>query len=244
MGMVYDELQNACDCGGHKLCNDRVVFAPCPRMIGPNICKEVTLGTLLPHPHACDVFFQCGTVGPLVFKCPQGTVFNPTINVCDWPHNTNCEADQVAVDMKRQFVQCFGSICRPSPSWTVCNCPNFSGCPCTCAPAISQPLEVHITPKPIVATTTRAPETTPAPTMDINVFEEETHNRTSHVALQMCPSVDHEDPQQPVHLPHEQCHFFYKCYLGVPITFKCPSGLVWNIDLDRCDYRSDFVCQM
>jgi len=43
-----------------------------------------------PDPESCESFYQCSNGVPYFQPCPTGLVFNPNINVCDWPHNHHC----------------------------------------------------------------------------------------------------------------------------------------------------------
>lgn len=42
------------------------------------------------HPHDCTKFIQCAHSGLYVQSCGPGTMFNPSLLVCDWPSNVNC----------------------------------------------------------------------------------------------------------------------------------------------------------
>ncbi|XP_026825303.1 uncharacterized protein LOC105281160 isoform X1 [Ooceraea biroi] len=47
---------------------------------------------LLPHHGDCTKFLQCAHGATYIMNCGPGTVFNPAIGVCDWPHNVKgCE---------------------------------------------------------------------------------------------------------------------------------------------------------
>lgn len=41
----------------------------------------------LSHPDDCKKFLQCAHGVTYVTDCAPGTVFNPAISVCDWPHS-------------------------------------------------------------------------------------------------------------------------------------------------------------
>lgn len=45
---------------------------------------------LLPHPQFCNAFVQCSNGIKSFQICGEGTVFNPSTSVCDWPKNVNC----------------------------------------------------------------------------------------------------------------------------------------------------------
>lgn len=42
------------------------------------------------HPHDCTKFIQCAHSGLYVQSCGPGTLFNPSLLVCDWPKNVQC----------------------------------------------------------------------------------------------------------------------------------------------------------
>ncbi|XP_043522587.1 uncharacterized protein LOC122535258 isoform X6 [Frieseomelitta varia] len=47
---------------------------------------------LIAHPSNCTKFLQCANGGTYIMDCAPGTVFNPSISVCDWPNNVRgCE---------------------------------------------------------------------------------------------------------------------------------------------------------
>ncbi|XP_026296178.1 uncharacterized protein LOC724971 isoform X4 [Apis mellifera] len=47
---------------------------------------------LIAHPLDCTKFLQCANGGTYIMDCGPGTVFNPAVMVCDWPHNVKgCE---------------------------------------------------------------------------------------------------------------------------------------------------------
>ncbi|XP_072745020.1 uncharacterized protein [Anoplolepis gracilipes] len=54
-------------------------------------CPPYLIG-LLPHYGDCTKFLQCAHGTTYIMNCGIGTVFNPTIGVCDWPRNVKgCE---------------------------------------------------------------------------------------------------------------------------------------------------------
>ena len=43
-----------------------------------------------PYPNDCSKFIQCAHGLANIMHCGPGTVFNPNLNVCDWPKNVKC----------------------------------------------------------------------------------------------------------------------------------------------------------
>ncbi|XP_049859408.1 chondroitin proteoglycan-2-like [Schistocerca gregaria] len=44
----------------------------------------------LPDSQNCSLFYKCDHAAPVLFVCPDGLHFNPTLEVCDWPANAGC----------------------------------------------------------------------------------------------------------------------------------------------------------
>ncbi|XP_049807761.1 probable chitinase 10 isoform X2 [Schistocerca nitens] len=45
-----------------------------------------------PHAYNCSQFCKCDHGVPIKFDCPVGLHFNPVLEVCDWPHSSNCSS--------------------------------------------------------------------------------------------------------------------------------------------------------
>lgn len=52
-----------------------------------NECKGAHHGAYLPDDGNCSIFYRCVWDRLVQMNCPNGTVFNPTLSVCDWPAN-------------------------------------------------------------------------------------------------------------------------------------------------------------
>lgn len=58
--------------------------------VGP--CGGSQVG-VVPHPTDCSRFYICGGNGNgLEFSCPAGTLFDPTLSVCNWADAVNCQS--------------------------------------------------------------------------------------------------------------------------------------------------------
>ena len=84
--------------------NFPVITTTKPTFTTPNTSNPQTPATglglcefegYLRDPNDCSVFYLCvkieNTFIQYPFKCPFGTVFNPSIEVCDWPNNVVCK---------------------------------------------------------------------------------------------------------------------------------------------------------
>uniref|UniRef100_A0AAG5D9Z8 chitinase n=1 Tax=Anopheles atroparvus TaxID=41427 RepID=A0AAG5D9Z8_ANOAO len=62
----------------------------------PSTTDEPCVGApvgFVPHPRDCSRYFIClGNDTGIEFTCPAGTLFDPTLNVCNWADNVNCES--------------------------------------------------------------------------------------------------------------------------------------------------------
>ena len=61
------------------------------------VCPTLALGEdyHFLNPDNCAAFYKCtadvgGTLKAVRQDCSSGLLFNPTINVCDWPYNVDC----------------------------------------------------------------------------------------------------------------------------------------------------------
>jgi len=80
-GLLFSEVTERCEYPAYVKCDDK-----------PKYCKD----GIYPVPGICNAFYQCSN-GIWWDKqyCPDGLLFNPEIEVCDWPENVECkESDQ------------------------------------------------------------------------------------------------------------------------------------------------------
>ncbi|XP_053597438.1 uncharacterized protein LOC103578371 isoform X2 [Microplitis demolitor] len=69
--------------------NNQNTWRPIParqQVIQPVVCPRDFSG-LLKHPTDCGKFLQCDHGSTFIMDCGPGTVFNPSVSVCDWPYN-------------------------------------------------------------------------------------------------------------------------------------------------------------
>ena len=57
------------------------------------------------------------------------------------------------------------------------------------------------------------------------------------------PQCPFPDPGYSVFFPHpEDCHWFFHCQNGVAYCHECPGDLLWNTEIDACDYAYRVDC--
>jgi len=64
-------------------CENRPVTGPEGELLGENECLNKT-GDHLSNGDDCRTFYRCVWDKKVLMHCPEGTVFNPEINVCDY----------------------------------------------------------------------------------------------------------------------------------------------------------------
>merc|ERR1711936_56263 len=74
----------------------------CDMVLSLSLRVSLTLLTLLPpsqqacpglypHPSQCDKFYQCDSHSSYLFNCPQGTLFDINIGVCNHKYLVKCQ---------------------------------------------------------------------------------------------------------------------------------------------------------
>ena len=59
--------------------------------LGTNPCENCNTGLCFePHPFECNKYYMCDYQHAVVMTCPGNLVFNPLINVCDYPEEVDC----------------------------------------------------------------------------------------------------------------------------------------------------------
>ncbi|XP_031575022.1 chitin-binding domain protein cbd-1-like [Actinia tenebrosa] len=101
--------QDPNDCSGFINCWDgRIFFQKCPKGLNfnpktkycdwpenvtcPDFCASRPDG-IYPDPETCKGFIHCHNNRTARKNCPTGTLFNPKLKVCDWPHNVDCPTE-------------------------------------------------------------------------------------------------------------------------------------------------------
>lgn len=46
---------------------------------------------LFSNPDDCSIYYMCTSTGLIEYKCPEGLLFNPELQTCDWPINEPCK---------------------------------------------------------------------------------------------------------------------------------------------------------
>merc|ERR1711942_334370 len=56
------------------------------------VCPDSADGltVFVPHPTDCSKYFACHGSRPILMECPPGLVFDPALNVCNYPQFVDC----------------------------------------------------------------------------------------------------------------------------------------------------------
>merc|ERR1711915_106882 len=58
------------------------------------ICTESVDGypVFISHPTECNLYYMCAGLTPVLMSCPGELFFDPSLNVCNWPDQVDCQA--------------------------------------------------------------------------------------------------------------------------------------------------------
>merc|ERR1719348_2278189 len=48
--------------------------------------------SLHPHPSECNLYYMCAGLKPVLMSCPGDLFFDPSLNVCNWPDQVDCQS--------------------------------------------------------------------------------------------------------------------------------------------------------
>ncbi|KAF2353390.1 Chitin binding domain [Trinorchestia longiramus] len=182
---------------------------------------------LLPNPRDCTKYYQCVGGVAVPRTCPDGTYFNPTFAVCDYPDHSGCTADP--------DFDCWGTTARPvstappaettaAPVVTTADQETTAGAEETTAAAVETTAAAVDT--TAAATTAAAVDTTAAAVVTTEPAE----------CIPPCPSNEAVYPNP------RDCNSYFQCSNGDPYLFYCYFGLYFNPETGKCDFPSNVDC--
>ncbi|XP_050562071.1 chondroitin proteoglycan 2-like [Spodoptera frugiperda] len=210
------------------------------------ICTIDMVGVMLPHPK-CDHFYTCFFGSTAEQYCGDGLLFNPELQVCDWPFNVDC-GDRI-VPPTKLIAEKTTKIDNRSPAEI-------------CAEEGSEGLILdHEYCDKYYKCNNGKPVTMPCPP---NLL-------WSHVFCYWADRVDCGDRIRPegfdqepddgvndnltpaeifcnqlgtwnVIFAHENCNQYYQCIFGKPIVLSCPANLFYDLEKHICDWPENVNC--
>ncbi|KAK2576108.1 hypothetical protein KPH14_007442 [Odynerus spinipes] len=220
----------------------------------------------LPHETNCSLFYKCDEGKKVVQSCPAGLVFNPVLQVCDFPVNVNCTNKVNAIEAEKldvmEFVASSSTVPPPTPGVipTECppdnsgsavqlphetNCSLFYKCDegkkvvqsCPAGLVFNPVLQVCDFPENVACSNV---ENFDLIGFDTDEMEGSTESPASCIGT--CPPVDPHN--YTVLLPNTDCTKYCKCSNGQAIVRKCPVGLHFDPVEKVCNYPYIAKCDV
>ncbi|XP_049957899.1 chondroitin proteoglycan-2-like [Schistocerca serialis cubense] len=224
----------------------------------------------LPDSQNCSLFYKCDHAAPVLFVCPDGLHFNPTLEVCDWPDNAGCTGGSAPTSAPSSTAaptsaattaaptSAPSSTAKPAPSG---DCPAVGTCPQN---EDENSIAKHLPHASNCSQFCKCDHGKPVtfdcpaglhfnPTLEVCDWPENAGCAAPSTTAKPVPSGDcpavgtcpqNEDENSIAkHLPHaSNCSQFCKCDHGKPVTFDCPAGLHFNPTLEVCDWPENAGC--
>nr|AFD28282.1 chitin-binding protein [Holotrichia oblita] len=233
------------------------VETPAPGAGAIGSCPAVNglVDVLLPDAENCAIFYKCDNGVPVVQDCPDGLLFNADLDICDWPENVNCDRSSSGGNNSNEDGSISGEVPGTDGDATgpLIECPAEDGLYATYIPDKTDCTKfyvcVHGTP-----VINSCPEglyydgTIWACTyeeyaqcgvyrpIEGDAFESEEEGQPGGFEnpwVGECPVASEVD----VFLPsRDDPHKFYICVGTTPVELECPSNLVFDFELQRCEY--------
>lgn len=224
----------------------------CPEDDGGKVVK-------LPHESDCGKYYQCVHGDMTLRKCHGSHSFNPSLGVCDFPHNIPCnvsrccspkptmvqpatprpsDEDYVLPTIQDPDCPVEGTVKLPHPT----NCTLYYVCENGWKTIRSCPRDLYFNPiinecdwpyGPIICD--------PYPTDLASLRLGLPASESDSVCYGKCPLPDPEN--KTVYLPADDCAKFCKCSNGVPQPMKCPKGLRFDRKRQVCNWPWAVVCE-
>lgn len=218
---------------------------------------DAEITKFLPHEY-CHQFYQCLRGTPIAQVCPNGLFFNIEFDTCDWPLDVDC-GSRMIIEFKPEIAveedekpgghghsdpSKAPAICAAEDSEGVLvaheNCNEFYICQAGRPLTLQCPINLLYNydneqcdwPQNVKCGARTLP--TPEKEED-DKFEPNSIPSDAEVA---CAQEDSDG----VLLAHENCNRFFKCSGGKPVVLACPSGLVYNIEHEYCDWSYNVDC--
>ncbi|CAD7005109.1 probable chitinase 10 [Ceratitis capitata] len=184
------------------------------------LCKDTSVGDVVPNPRDCNSYFVCGTV-PLISFCAQGLHFDAKNKVCNWPELAKCKLNE-SISLTKYIP---GNVVNTSAAKVFSN--HLSG----------PTLELKQNREDVTQETPLDPQFISYVALDVNTHE--TIN----------PMVGYDSKNiackhyGAYFLPHPaDCNQYYMCVFGYIFQHKCGRGTGWNYKRQVCEIRPLTEC--
>jgi len=194
----------------------------------------------------CGSFYQCVHGKPTeVIECPDGLLFNESIERCDWSQNVTCKpCDQVpeviptTVAPETVPETPNSDYCADGHYQVDCDCGSFYQC------AHGKPTEIIECPDGLLFN-----ESTERCDWPPNVTCKPCDQAPEQIPTTASPEVELETPNSDYcddgyYQVNCDCTSFYQCVNGSPTeSITCPEGLLFDVAKTYCDWPHTVQCQ-
>ncbi|CAH1280472.1 unnamed protein product [Diabrotica balteata] len=253
-GFIWSEDRKACDFPENAECHE-IPFPEPDCSDGKN--------TYWRYPFDCSLFWECLNKQLYLLPCPDDYFWDDSIKKCDvneavdcsgiipYPSTSSSEAPATTTDEPlpyttpemictkdntffpniydcSKYYECSNGIpvpmsCPAGEMWNIklntCDWAANVDCSYTVTPGTKVPPTSPVTQTP-------EPETPTAPTTSV-----------PYTTPDLICTADKE------YFPYiYDCSKYYECSNGVPILMDCPTGELWNIKINNCDWPANVDC--
>nr|AGC94490.1 peritrophin-like protein [Spodoptera litura] len=218
-------------------------------------CSLDSVGALLPHPK-CDHYYMCFFGSQVELHCADGLLFNPKLQVCDWPHNVDC-GDRIIPSRKlvsekkiEKDVRSPAEICAAEGSEGLIfdheYCDKYYKCnhgkPVTmpCPPNLLWWAPFCYWAEQVDCGDRIRPDGFSSGNQEAEKVPEQVSGGNSDPS--QAPAICAAEGSDGVLVAHENCNQFYKCYRGEPAALDCPQNLLYNPEKEYCDWEWNVDC--
>merc|ERR1712029_192638 len=189
------------------------------------VCYESPdgLAVYVPHPTQCNLYYQCVGLTPFLLHCPDELFFDPSLNVCNWPNQVDCESQTEAPE---KITTEATTIIEQATSKTV--------------------EETTTMEEKVPTTTTVVEEGTTRNKEESTTVELENAKKVFKRSIDpefdvVCP--ESEDGTT-VFVPHPtDCNLYYICVGKMPFLMQCPGDLYFDSVLNICNWPDLVNCE-
>ncbi|KAF9411309.1 hypothetical protein HW555_009874 [Spodoptera exigua] len=234
--------------------NDDVGPGPCNHCNpedAPAICAgENSTGIHIAHQN-CNQYYVCEHGRPVTFSCNSLLLYNAYTKQCDWPYNVDC-GDRVIPDRDNDSGNDSGdddnnnnevhddpsqapSICAGSGSDGVLVAHEYCDQYYICDGGFPLPRPCH---GGLLFNPQNQQCDWPYNVNCGNRIVPDDCACNPRNAPKLCSWPNSEGKL----IAHDNCNQFYVCSNGVPVAQTCPSNLLYNIDLELCDWPHKVSC--
>ncbi|XP_049875056.1 chondroitin proteoglycan 2-like [Pectinophora gossypiella] len=220
-------------------------------------------GQLIPH-EECNKFYKCSERAAVTITCPVNLLYNSDFEICDWPENVECgsrtiennkpgdgnennppaETDKPSINTDpSQAVD----ICAAAGSDGILiahkDCDKFYKCSEGKPVAINCPLNLlYNSEKEYCDWPENVKCEAPKDQDKDKPVVEETKNPPGNADPSQAEKICAQADSDGVLIAHKDCHKFYKCSEGKAVTLSCPINLLYNPEMEYCDWPDNVQC--